>query len=121
MFKLFHDMTSLHPPSFQRNDFSTCNTDERRLTQHVKLMTNTLLNSSYLILPSLLPSSPLCLCCNVIEFGLQRDFIPIVTVTLHQVGCYFQKHTKYIICFHVRLFQKHYHQCMYIQELASML
>ena len=24
---LFHDMTSLHPPSFQRNDFSTCITD----------------------------------------------------------------------------------------------
>ena len=21
---LFHEMTSLHPPSFQRNDFSTC-------------------------------------------------------------------------------------------------
>ena len=21
---LFHDLTSLHPPSFQRNDFSTC-------------------------------------------------------------------------------------------------
>ena len=23
---LFHEMTSLHPPSFQRNDFSTCYT-----------------------------------------------------------------------------------------------
>ena len=23
---LFHEMTSLHPPSFQRNDFSTCST-----------------------------------------------------------------------------------------------
>ena len=22
---LFHDLTSLHPPSFHRNDFSTCN------------------------------------------------------------------------------------------------
>ena len=22
---LFHELTSLHPPSFQRNDFSTCN------------------------------------------------------------------------------------------------
>ena len=22
---LFHEVTSLHPPSFQRNDFSTCN------------------------------------------------------------------------------------------------
>ena len=22
----FHDVTSLHPPSFQRNDFSTCST-----------------------------------------------------------------------------------------------
>ena len=23
---LFHDLTSLHPPSFHRNDFSTCST-----------------------------------------------------------------------------------------------
>ena len=23
---LFHEVTSLHPPSFQRNDFSTCST-----------------------------------------------------------------------------------------------
>ena len=23
---LFHEVTSLHPPSFQRNDFSTCHT-----------------------------------------------------------------------------------------------
>ena len=23
---LFHELTSLHPPSFQRNDFSTCST-----------------------------------------------------------------------------------------------
>ena len=24
---LFHEVTSLHPPSFQRNDFSTCHTE----------------------------------------------------------------------------------------------
>ena len=28
---LFHDLTSLHPPSFQRNDFSTCNNSVGRL------------------------------------------------------------------------------------------
>ena len=26
LFPSFHDATSLHPPSFQRNDFSTCST-----------------------------------------------------------------------------------------------
>ena len=25
---LFHEVTSLHPPSFQRNDFSTCITSD---------------------------------------------------------------------------------------------
>ena len=33
---LFHALTSLHPPSFHRNDFSTCDDDEYDNTKIVK-------------------------------------------------------------------------------------
>ena len=34
---LFHALTSLHPPSFYRNDFSTCDDDEYDDTKIVKI------------------------------------------------------------------------------------
>ena len=37
---LFYEVTSLHPPSFQRNDFSTCNKDVA--SRHLRTINSTL-------------------------------------------------------------------------------